>query len=167
MSLNDPSFSGKGRITREPPPLGNDENKVQQRFYAGAVFCRNRRPRDVSAERLKIDGVLHERCLRFFHIRVRLVYFIYGNDKRNLCRADTLKRFQRLRLDTIVGGDDEYRDIGDISAARADGLECGVPWSINERDAFPRRSLLALGSMNHFIRGDVLGNSARLARNGV
>ena len=67
-----------------------------------------------------------------------------------------LDRLHRLRLNAVIGGDDEHDEVGDLGAARAHRREGGVARRIDERD-------FCAGRRRHLIGADMLGDAARFA----
>ena len=66
-----------------------------------------------------------------------------------------INRFDRLRHNAVVGGNDQHNDVGDIRAARAHRGERGVAWSID------KRNLVAI--VIDTVRADVLRDPAGFA----
>ena len=83
-----------------------------------------------------------------------LVDLVHRDDDRHLGRAGVGDRLLRLRLDAVVGRDDEHRDVGHVRAAGAHGGEGLVARRVEERDL----AAVVLG----LVRADVLGDSAGL-----
>ena len=67
-------------------------------------------------------------------VRVGLVDLVHGDDDRHLGRARVGDRLLRLRLDAVVGGDDEHGDVRHLRAAGAHRGERLVAGRVEERD---------------------------------
>ena len=149
--------------------FGNEQNHIKKLIHASAVFCRDGRPRHIAPEFLEVYALLHDGTLCAFNIRIGLVYLIDGNDERDTGFTDLCERFQCLRFHTVVGGDDKYRDVGDICAARAYRGECRVPGCVNKRYTFidPERSRRVDYFFYDFVGGDMLCDTAVLFCNDV
>ena len=87
-------------------------------------------------------------------VRIRDVDLVDRNDDRYSCCARMRDRLARLRHHTVVGGDDEDRDVGHLRSAGAHGGERLVARGIEEGDP---------ASVEDGLVGpDVLGDPARL-----
>ena len=95
-----------------------------------------------------------------------MINFVDGDEDRNFRGLRVVERFQRLRHDAVIGGDDEHDDVRDVRAAGAHGAECRVAGRVEKRDL--RQLLFAFG-MRHGNRvgADVLRDAAGLARRDV
>ena len=69
-----------------------------------------------------------------------------------------VERLNRLRHDTVIGGDHEDRDVGDPGATSTHGREGLVAGGVNERD----RALDALVLCENLVGTYVLGDPAGL-----
>ena len=95
--------------------------------------------------------------LRFHpvHIGGRQVALVDGDDDGFLSFLGVFDRFDRLRHDAVIGGDDEDDDVGDVRTASAHVRENGVAGSVEEGDF----QLV----VNDLIGTDVLGDATRFA----
>ena len=90
----------------------------------------------------------------------RLVDLVDRHDHRHLGRLGVVDRLDRLRHHRVVGGDHQNHDVRHLRTAGAHGGEGGVARRVEEgqnRPAFRR----------HLIGADVLGDTARLARDDI
>jgi hypothetical protein len=103
---------------------------------------------------LGLEILVHELLAHALRVRIRLVDLVHRDDDRHLGRARVVDRLLRLRLDPVVGGDDEHRDVRHLRAAGAHGGERLVARRVEERD-------LAVVVLS-LVRADVLRDAARL-----
>ena len=89
-----------------------------------------------------------------------LINLVDRHDNRRTGCLGVLDGFDGLRHHTIVRGDDEDHDIGDISTARPHGGERRVAGGVEEGDA-----LTAL--QPHLIGPDMLGNATVFATSDI
>ena len=76
------------------------------------------------------------------------------------------QRFERLRHDAVIGGDDEDDDVRDVRAARAHGTEGRVAGRVEEGDL--RQFVFAFGMREgNGVGADVLRDAAGFARRDV
>ena len=99
--------------------------------------------------------MLGELALHVVGVRVGLVDLVQRDDHRHARGLEVRDRLDRLRLDAIVRGDDEDRDVSDLRATGAHRRERLVTRGVQERD-LPTTVL-------DLIRADVLGDAAGLA----
>ncbi len=156
MRFDDVSLCRFRRIAFKFLKFRNDKNEVEEFVDTRAGLPGNSCPRDVAAEFVQVDSLFHERCLGALHIGIGFIYFVDGDDERNVGIFDTFERFERLRFYPVVGCDDKNGDVGDVGAACANGSERRVAGRIDKRNAFLFPVFLAL----YFIRGDVLRDAA-------
>jgi hypothetical protein len=74
-----------------------------------------------------------------------------------------VERLDRLRLDAVVGRDDQHHDVGDLGTAGAHGGERLVTRGVDEGDLADT----ALDGVVHLVGADVLGDAAGLALDDV
>ena len=84
------------------------------------------------------------------------IHFIHGDDDTNAGGFGVLNGFDRLRHDAVIGGDDEYRDVGDVSTASPHSGKGRVAGGVEEGDS----------ARIHIdrISADMLGDAAGFAR---
>ncbi len=100
--------------------------------------------------------MLEQLLLHLARVRRRQVDLVDGDDDRLAGVLGVADRLLRLRHDTVVGGDDQDHDVGDVRAASAHGGERGVSRRVEERDA-------AVPVDFDVVRPHVLGDTAGLA----
>ena len=86
---------------------------------------------------------------------MRLIHLVDGDDDVDARRFRVVDRLDGLRHDTVIGGDDQNRDVGRLRASCTHGGKGFVTRGIEEGD------LLAMHG--DAIGADVLGDTARLA----
>jgi hypothetical protein len=136
--------------------LGLQQHVLEKTVHALAGACRDRDERRFAAVFLRHDPLRDQLLLHAIGIRLGLVDFIYRDDERDVRSLRVMDRLDRLRHHTVVRGDDQNHQIGDLRTARAHRSECLVARGVEERDD-PARS-------GHVVRADVLRDPARLAR---
>ena len=99
-------------------------------------------------------------------IRVGMVNFVDGDENGNFRRLGVRKRFNRLRHDAVVGGNDQHNEVGDIGAAGAHGTERRVSRRVQERDLSQLFFALRMRHRNR-VGADMLGDAAGLARRDI
>ena len=88
-------------------------------------------------------------------VRADGVDLVDRDDDRHIRRLGVRDRFQRLRLDAVIGGDNEHRDIGRARPTGPHGGKRLVAGGIEEGNLPPLHLDL--------IGADALGDAARLA----
>ena len=83
-----------------------------------------------------------------------LVDLVDGDDHRDLGRLGVVDRLLGLRLDAVIGGNHDHRQVGDLGAARAHRRERLMARRVEERDA--------VVAVVHLVGADVLGDPAGL-----
>ena len=120
---------------------------------------RNGNADGVAAPFLGNEVIRGERLFYIIRIRADFIHFIDGDDDRNAGGFGVVDGFDRLRHDTVVGGDHENGDIGRLCAARTHGGEGFVTGGIEEGD---------VASVNlDAVSTDRLRNAARFARGDI
>ena len=89
-------------------------------------------------------------------VRALLVDLVDRDEDRHVGGAGVVDGLLGLRLDAVVGGDDDHRDVGDLGAAGAHGGERLVARGVEEGDR--------LAVVVDLVGADVLGDAAGLAR---
>ena len=110
-----------------------------------------------AAHLLDHDVVAQQFLTNPVRIGVRLVHLVDGDDDRRIGRLGVTDRLDRLRHDTVIGGNHQNDDIGDRGAARAHRGERLMARRVDEGDPVAGRQV-------HLIGADMLGDAAGLAR---
>ncbi len=87
---------------------------------------------DVAAPFLGNEVVFRQLLLYVFGVGARLIHFVYRNDDLNARSLGMVYSFDRLRHDTVVGGNDKNGNIRSHSAACAHCGERLVPRRVKE-----------------------------------
>src|SRR5579862_241215 len=134
--------------------VGDEQDLLQEVVEALALLGGDlgelRRP----APCLGLQSLVRELAEDAVGVRVRQVDLVDGDDDRHLGRTCVRDRLARLRHDTVVGGDDEHRDVGHLGAASEHGGERLVARRVEEGDL----ASVDLG----LVGADVLGDAAGL-----
>ena len=111
---------------------------------------------DVPSPLRRLQAVLGHLGAHALGLRALLVDLVDGHDDRDFGGLGVVDRLLGLRLDAIVGGDDDHREIGHARAACAHRGERLVAGGVQEGDL--------LAAVVDLIGADVLGDAAGLAR---
>jgi hypothetical protein len=95
-------------------------------------------------------------------VRVRVIALVDRDEDRNFRGLGVAQRFERLRHDAVIRGDDEHHDVGDVRAAGAHGAERRVTGRVEERDLLQIVLPLRMREGNR-VSTDVLRDAARFA----
>ena len=139
--------------------FGDEQDHFQQVVETGLLLGRNLAGDDVTAVVLDDQLALHQLLLDAIGVGAWLVDLVDRNHQRHLRRLRVIDRFERLRLDAIIGCDHEHDDVGRFRTARAHQRERLVARRIEERDPLPPRLDL--------VGADMLRDAASLARGDV
>ena len=148
------------RIRLEVENFGLQQNLIEQHVDVRSLLRRDLRRQRRSAELFEHDAVLQQLLLHFVRVRLRQIDLVDGDDERHAGVLGVRDRFDRLRHDRIVRGDDEDDDVRDLRAARTHGRECFVARRVEERDVLAVRQ-------RDVIRADVLRDATRFAGDDV
>ena len=160
LCFDDGSLGAAIGIRLEVEDFRLKENLIEQRVDVRALLRRDLGGERAAAELLEHDAVLQELLLDLARVRLRQIDLVDRDDERHAGVLGVRDRFDRLRHDGVVGGDDENDDVRDLRAARTHGGERFVARRVEERDDLPVRQ-------RHVIRADVLRDAARFARDDV
>ena len=153
--LDDGAAGGAVRVGLELADLGGQRDHLEQIIHAHTGLGGDRADDGVAAPVLSQQVVLRELLLDALGVRVRLIHLVDRHDDGDAGGLGVVDGFDRLRLDAVLGGDDEDGDIRDHRAAGTHGGERLVARGIEEGDG------LALDL--HLIGADVLRDAAGLA----
>ncbi len=103
------------------------------------------------------DPLRGELLVHAVRVRPLDVHLVDGDDDRDLGRPGVVDGLDGLRLDSVVGGDNEHHQVGDLRAACTHGSERFVAGSVYEDD------WMTVGRLD-LVRADALGDAAGLAR---
>ena len=153
--LNHGAFRRAVRVGLEIEHFGLQRNHIEQLVEVALLFGGNLDFEHVAAERLHLDLVLQQFGTHALRPGVGFVDFVDSDDDGDFRRLGVLDRFHGLRHDAVVGGDDQYDNVGDLGAARTHRRKGGVAGCIDEGDP-------AAGGRRHLISADVLRDAAGL-----
>jgi hypothetical protein len=109
------------------------------------------------------QAVLGELTADLGRVGALLVDLVDGHHDRDLGGLRVVERLDGLRLDAVVGRDDQHDDVGDLGAAGAHGGERLVARGVDEGDLADA----ALDGVVHLVGADVLRDAAGLALDDV
>ena len=95
-------------------------------------------------------------------LRIRLVDLVDGDDERNLGGLGVVDGLNGLRHDSVVGGDHQDHDVGDLGAAGAHAGKGFVARGVEEDDLAAKGRRVGVGDL-HLVGADVLGDAAGFA----
>ena len=110
---------------------------------------------DVAAPLRRLQAVLGHLGAHALGLGALLVDLVDRHDDRHFGRLGVVDRLLGLRLDAVVGGDHDHRQVGHAGAARAHRGERLVAGRVEEGDL--------LAGVAHLVGADVLGDAAGLA----
>ncbi len=160
LGFDDGAFSRTVGIRLEIEQFSLEQNRFLELVEICALGCRNFDGEHVAAHVFDLDFVLQQFRLHPHRIGVGFVDLVDRDDDRNACRFRVADRFDRLRHDAVIGGDDQHDEIGDFRTASAHGGERGVARRVEEGDLLARFHL-------HLIGADMLRDAAGFARDNI
>ena len=110
---------------------------------------------DVAAPLGRLQAVLGHLGAHALGLRALLVDLVDRDDDRHFGGLGVVDRLLGLRLDAVVGGDHDHREVGHARAAGAHRGERLVAGRVEEGDL--------LAAVAHLVGADVLGDAAGLA----
>ena len=155
LGFKDSAFCLSVRVGFKLLHLGNEQDGVEKFIHALARLCGNGYHNDIAAPIFDEDIALGKLLTHSVEICMRFIYLVRGDDYRNARRFRVVYGFDRLRHYTVVGGDDNNSDIGDLRAPLTHRGERGVARGID------KGYRLAVG--NYRVRADMLRYAARFA----
>src|SRR5690242_14103440 len=155
LGLDDHPFRRAVGIGPELKHLGLKSDGIEQLVEARPFQGRDLDLERIAAEDLHHDLLAQQLGTHALRIGARLVDFVDGDDHRHAGRLGVVDGLDRLRLNPIVGGDDENYDVGHLGTALAHGGKCLMARGVDERDLVP-------GRRHHLIGADMLRDAAGL-----
>ena len=156
LRFDDRPFGRTIRIGLQFKQFGLQRNFLDQLVEAGLLERRHFDVLHVARHFLDDDFILQQRLTHLLRIGFGLVRFRDRDDHRHACGLGMVDRFDRLRLDAVIGGNNQHNNVGDVRATLAHVEERFVARRVEERD------LLACLHL-HLIGADMLGDPARFA----
>ena len=143
--------------------VSGEQDRLEQLVDAGALDSRHIDEHRLAAVLLRHETELGELAADLRGVGTLLVDLVDGHDDGHLSGLGMVECLDRLRLDAIIGGDDEHGDIRHLRAAGAHGGECLVARRIDEGDG----TLCLAGVGDDLVGADVLGDPTGLASDDI
>ena len=143
--------------------IGRQQDRLEELIEAAALHGGNVDEHRLAAVFLGNEPELGQLAAHLRGVSAFLVDLVDRDDDRHLGRLGVVERLDGLRLDAVVGGHHEHRDIGDLGTAGAHGRERLVTGGVDESD----RALEVAAVRGDLVGTDVLGDAASLARHDV
>ena len=159
LRLHHDAFGRAIRIGLQVQDFRLQQDRLEKLVEIGPLGGRDLDVQRLAAHRFHDDLVAQELGPDAVRIGALLVDLVDRHDDRHAGRAGVVDELNRLRHDAVVGGNDEYRDIGRLRAAGAHCRERLVAGRVDEGD------LLAV--LLDLVGADMLGDAARLGRDDV
>ena len=134
LCLDDNAIRCTVRVRLQLHHIGLKNDILKQVIDAHTGLRRYRNADDVSAILLRDEVILHQLLLYLIRVCCRLIHLIDGNDDRRVCSLRVVDRLDGLRHDTIIGCNNEYRDIGRLCTTHTHRGEGFVSRCIEEGD---------------------------------
>ena len=119
LGFNDRAFGELVRIGLQFEYFGLKQNHFEQLVKTGLLFGRHLNHDGISAPGFRNQAMLGEGVTDAVRIGAGLVNFVHGDDKRDAGGLGVMNRLDRLRHHTVVRGNDQDDDIGDLRASCA------------------------------------------------
>jgi hypothetical protein len=155
VRFDDDAFGLRCGVGLELHQFGLKQDHFKQLVEIGALLGREFDEDVIAAEFLREDAVLHQLGANTLGIGGRQIDLVDGDEDGHAGFACVIDGLDRLRLDAVVGGNDEHHHVRDAGAAGAHRAEGRVARSIQEDDG------PAIGA--DVIRADMLRDPAVLA----
>ena len=97
--------------------IGNQQDHLQQVIQSLAGLGGNGDTDGIAAPLLGNQFIFGKLLLDTLGIGFRLIHLIDGDDNGNACLLGMVDRLDRLGHDAVIGGNDQYGNIGDLRAA--------------------------------------------------
>src|SRR3954447_22728815 len=156
LGLDDRARGVGLRVRPELFHLGHDEDRLEQLVEALVGLGRHVDELGVAAPVDGLEALAGHLAADAVRVRALLVDLVHRDEDRDLGGLGVVDRLLGLRLDAVVGGDHDDRDVGDLRAAGAHGGERLVARGVEEGDR--------LAVVVHLVGADVLGDAAGLTR---
>ncbi len=160
LRFDDRAFGGAVGIGFEIEQFGLKQDRFLELFEPGALGRGDFDGERIAAHVFDLDFVLQQLGLHAGRIGIAFVDLVDRDDDGNLRGLGVRDRFDRLRHDAVIGGDDEHHKVRDLRTARAHGGERRVAGRVEEGD-------LLAALQRHLVSADVLGDAAGFAGNDV
>ena len=159
LGLQNRSLGGNPGVALEFVNLCDQEDHVQEVLYADAFLRGDGHTDGVPAVLLDDDPVLDELLFDLEKVDVRLVDLVDGDDDGNAGGLGVVDGLDGLRLDPVVGGDDQDDQVGDVGAPEPELRERFVTGGVDEDDGLVLEEDLGgsdvLGDPSVFLGGHV------------
>ena len=142
--------------------IGNQADHFHQQVQVGVLLRRNIDEDRLAAPVFRNQSTIRQLLLHAIRQSIRLVDLVDGNNDRNLRRLRVIDSFQRLRHHAVIRRDHEHNDIRHLRSARTHAGERFVTRRIEEHDLAAKCRRIRIRDA-HFVRADVLRNSASFA----
>jgi hypothetical protein len=139
------------------------QDRVEQRLQAEPGQRRDVDEHGLAAVLLGDQAVLGELTAHLGGVGALLVHLVDGDHDRDLGGLGVVERLDGLRLDAVVGRDDQHDDVGDLGTTGTHGGEGLVARGVDEGQL----AHAALDRVVHLVGADVLGDAAGLALDDV
>ncbi len=152
-----------GRGTHVQRRVGGEDDRLEQPVDVGAVAGGDVDEHGVTAVLLGDQPVLGELPAYLLRVRPLLVDLVDGDDDGHVGGLGVVERLDRLRLDTVVGGDHQHHDVGHLRTTGTHRGERLMTRGVNEGDL----PLFAVDLRPDLVGPDVLGDPTGLAADDV
>ena len=116
----DDGAGGRGlRVRLQLLHFGDEQKHFEKVVHVEPLLSRYVDHNRVSAPFLGDEAVVGELLAHALWLRLGLVYLVDRDDYRNAGGLRVVESLDGLRLDAVIRSDDEYGDVGNLSAARA------------------------------------------------
>ncbi len=145
--------------------IGRQSDGFQQFVDADALLGGDVDEHGLAAVLLGNQAVFGQLSSDLGRVRAFLVDLVDGHHDGHVGGLRVVERLDGLRLDAVIGGDDQHDDVGGLGAAGSHGGERLVTRGVDEGD---QPVLTGLGDLGvHLVGPDVLGDATCLAAHDV
>ena len=164
FGFDDGSRRGRARIgLRLDFGIGDQQDLFQQVIQSELFFGRDFDRLHFAAVGFRHDIVLGELRQNAGRVRAFFVNFVDGDDDRDTCRFGMIDRFNGLRHDAVIGGDDQDGNVRHLSATRPHRGKRFMAGRVQKRDLALLAGVLGIVHFD-LIGADMLRDAAELAR---
>ena len=142
--------------------VGHQADHLHQLVEIGVLLGGNIDKDGVATPIFRQQAAVGKLLLDAVGLRIRLIDFVDGDDERNLGGLGVVNGLQGLRHDSVIGGNDQHHDVGDLGAAGAHAGEGFVTRRVEEDDLAAKGGRVRVGDL-HLVGADVLGDAAGFA----